>query len=577
MEDDDELLTDAEDSPPRHARNPESKLAAGTAVGDTGYVIDEEIGRGGMGYVYSATHRMIGKRAAIKVLKPDVSKSPIVVERFIQEARAVNQIGHANIIDIFAFGALDDGRAYHVMDLLIGESLRKRLKRGALIPSEAASVIEETALALTAAHEKGFVHRDLKPDNIFLQAREDRWPEVKLLDFGLAKLMPEAGFAPFKTKTGVMLGTPEYMSPEQARGTGVDYRTDVYALGVVMFEVLSGRRPFVSSGDPFMTLMMHAEEPPPSLKTFVSDLPEEMVQLVDTMLAKDPASRPSLAAVRTVIKRLRSTQLPGRTLALELSASRKPQPEIEPESMSDISASRLGADSILPGDSKPLPILPSTVVGGRHVSQPPISGRPPSQPPFPRAGTPLPEQQQSGLAMPTSGPDAPTYISNPAVRLPTAPPNNRAGAFAVNPPQSSPAIPLPAPHSASQPPTSLASIQSQNASLPPTSLASIQSRHSGFPSTSVGHASMPPTPLASIQGASANQSFAPSSLHSPAQSTHGARGGLETAPSGKDTEIGVPPAPKLGVVAPKSNRLWIIVGAALAIAIGIGIAIMLVG
>ena len=194
-------MTDAEDSPPRHARSvDETRLKKGALVGDTGYVIDEEIGRGGMGHVYSATHRMIGKRAAIKVLKPDVSRSPIVVERFIQEARAVNQIHHPNIIDIFAFGALEDGRAYHIMDLLLGESLRKRLKRGALIPSEAASVIEETALALTAAHEKGFVHRDLKPDNIFLETREDRWPEVKLLDFGLAKLMPEAGFAPFKTK-----------------------------------------------------------------------------------------------------------------------------------------------------------------------------------------------------------------------------------------------------------------------------------------------------------------------------------------------------------------------------------------
>ncbi len=566
MEDDDQLLTDAEDSPPRHARDPESKLSAGTPVGDTGYVIDEEIGRGGMGHVYSATHRMIGKRAAIKVLKPDVSRSPIVVERFIQEARAVNQIGHANIIDIFAFGALADGRAYHVMDLLIGESLRKRLKRGALIPSEAASVIEETALALTAAHEKGFVHRDLKPDNIFLQAREDRWPEVKLLDFGLAKLMPEAGFAPFKTKTGVLLGTPEYMSPEQARGIGVDYRTDIYALGVVMFEVLSGRRPFVSSGDPFATLMMHAEEPPPSLKTFVSDLPEEMVQLVDTMLAKDPALRPSLAAVRTVIKRLRSTQLPGRTLALELSASRLPQPEITHDSMADISASRLGADSILPGDSKPLPILPSTVAGGRHVSQPPISGRPPSQPTFPRAPTPMPEPQHSGLASPSAGPNAPTHLSNPALRLPSS---NHAGAFSVNPPQSSPAIPLP-PHSASMPPTSLASIQSGHASMPPTPV------HSGFPTTSIGHSSMPPTPLASIQGANPNQSFAPGSLHPPAQSTHGARGGHEPASSGKGTEIGVPPAPKLGIAAPKSNRLWIIVGAALAIAIGIGIAIMMV-
>ncbi len=559
-------MTDAEDSPPRHARD-ETRLMAGTLVGDTGYVIDEEIGRGGMGHVYSATHRMIGKRAAIKVLKPEVSRSPIVVERFIQEARAVNQIHHPNIIDIFAFGALEDGRAYHIMDLLLGESLRKRLKRGALIPSEAASVIEETALALTAAHEKGFVHRDLKPDNIFLQTREDRWPEVKLLDFGLAKLMPEAGFAPFKTKTGVMLGTPEYMSPEQARGTGVDYRTDIYALGVVMFEILCGRRPFISSGDPLATLMMHAEDPPPSLDNFVSGLPEEMAQLVDTMLAKDPASRPSLAAVRTVIKRLRSTQLPGRTLALEISQSRKPEPELAPTSIGDISASRLGADSILPGDSKPLPKLPSTVAGDRRISQPPqAASRSPSQPPltqrpsqpgFPRAPTPAVDGQQSGLA-PTASPHAPTQLSSPP------PATMNAGAFPASPPQSSPAIPLPGHQS---PP-----IASGHGSLP---LASIHS----------GHASMPPTP--SVHGpASKHQSFG--SLHPPAQSTHGARnigrdtplGGSSNAGLGSGphpgTEVGVPAGPTPPKAA-SNNRLWIIIGAAIAIAVGVGLAVVLVG
>ncbi|MBA2538875.1 MAG: protein kinase, partial [Deltaproteobacteria bacterium] len=514
MEDDEGLLTDAEDSPPRHAHNTRDDvlLVQGTEV--AGYLIDEEIGRGGMGNVYSATHRMIGKRAAIKVLKPDVSRSPIVVERFIQEARAVNQIHHPNIIDIFAFGALEDGRAYHIMDLLIGESLRKRLKRGALIPSEAASVIEETALALTAAHEKGFVHRDLKPDNIFLQTREDRWPEVKLLDFGLAKLMPEAGFAPFKTKTGVMLGTPEYMSPEQARGIGVDYRTDIYALGVCMFEIMAGRRPFISQNDAFATLMMHAEEPPPSLHEYVRDLPVEMVQLVDTMLAKDPASRPSLAAVRTVIKRLRSTQLPGRTLALELSASRKPQPEVAPDSLGDVRASRLGADSILPGDSKPLPALPSTVAGDRRISHPPHSGsaRPPSQPPAThrapqRASSPVLDDRmrQGGLAG-TSTPNAPTQLSEPAIQLPySAPVSVNAGAFpaagASIPPvnQSNPGIPY-----SSASPASPASPAHQ--SLPPT--------------PSLG--SMPPTSLASFERAGSNPAIG--SLYPPAQSTHGAKG-----------------------------------------------------
>ena len=348
VEGEDSHFTDVDGNPPSHEDRP---LENGTDV--NGYIVDGILGKGGMGVVYSATHAVIGKRAAIKVLRAEVSMSSTTVERFVQEARAVNKIGHPNIVDIFDYGALPDGRAFHLMDLLVGESLRQRLRRGHLHPSEAANVIDGITSALIAAHDKGFVHRDLKPDNVYLIAKDDGWPDIKLLDFGLAKLMPEMGQAAFITKTGVMIGTPEYMSPEQARGQSVDYRTDVYALGVVMFEILSGERPFPTTGDAFTMLQYHAEEPPPSIASLVHDLPEEMVQLVASMLSKEPAARPSLAAVRTVIRRLRSMKLPTKSVAgLELSSLSNP----------GMSAARVGAEPVYPSRSLP--------TGNRHQGHP---------------------------------------------------------------------------------------------------------------------------------------------------------------------------------------------------------------
>jgi serine/threonine-protein kinase len=295
----------------------DDKLGPGTVVGD--YVIDGELGHGGMGQVYSATHPLIGKRAAIKVLKPELSKDPAAVERFVLEARAVNQIGHPNIVDIYDFGVLGDGRRYYVMDLLEGEGLRARLKRtGALHVSEAASIIDETASALAAAHDKGIIHRDLKPDNVFMLNVPGRWPEVRLIDWGLAKLLRGAG--KFQTATGSVLGTPVYMSPEQARGEPVDARTDIYALGIMGFELLTGTVPFKgkSSVD---TLVAHQEEPVPSLQQRLPGLPDELAQLIEAMLGKTPDERPTLAAVRAVLKRLRGTKIPTMTAAgLEIGA-----------------------------------------------------------------------------------------------------------------------------------------------------------------------------------------------------------------------------------------------------------------
>jgi serine/threonine-protein kinase len=335
----------------------DDRLGPGVDVG--GYVVDGVLGSGGMGVVYEATHPVIGKRAAIKVLRPELSKDPSAVERFVFEARAVNEIGHPNIVDIFAFGALPDGRSYYVMDRLVGESLRERLKRGPLHVSEAASVIDETASALAAAHAKGFVHRDLKPDNVFMVTIDGRWPEVKLLDFGLVKLLT----AKTRTLAGSVLGTPRYMSPEQARGEPLDGRSDVYSLGVMAFELLAGEAPFIKR-NPVETLLAHAQAPIPSLAEKFPSLPIEVVQLVEAMMAKAPGDRPTLAAIRAVLKRLKGTKIPTVTaVGLAAPIVVASQPSFDPPQISDV----------ITNQRMPAPAIPATPIAAPLPPPEPIA------------------------------------------------------------------------------------------------------------------------------------------------------------------------------------------------------------
>jgi serine/threonine-protein kinase len=278
----------------------QATLVPGTLVGD--FRIERLLGEGGSATVYAATHQHIGKKAAIKVLNQDLKRHPIAVERLVAEARAVNRIAHPNIVDIFAWGQLPDGRTYLVMEWLQGDSLEAVLDERQLPPDQIVEILTALCDALEAAHAAGVIHRDLKPANVFLQTVKGRSPQVKLLDFGIAKLEEDADTK--KTRTGWLMGTPEYLAPEQARGQSVGPRTDVYALGVTAYEMFVGRRPF-SAEFPIDLINQHLCAPPPSPRSIRPELPLAVENLLLWMLTKEIDHRPTLVQVRECLGTLR--------------------------------------------------------------------------------------------------------------------------------------------------------------------------------------------------------------------------------------------------------------------------------
>jgi serine/threonine protein kinase len=272
-------------------------LARGLVVGD--YEIDTKIGEGAMGEVYSAVHRTIGRRVAIKVIRPRFFDDPDMEARFVREARAVAAIHHPGIVDVFGFGSLDDGRMYLIMEWLNGCSLAARLREGPLDMTAACDVVLQITSALRAAHDQGIVHRDLKPDNVFLEQVEDEKPIVKILDFGLAKRPGEQTLT--QTRTGQLIGTPLYISPEQARGKDVEASTDIYALGCLAYHLFTGRPPFIADNVADL-IASHLHQAPPAPRTIAPHLSAVLDALLLRMMTKDPAGRPSLAEVRRTVQ-----------------------------------------------------------------------------------------------------------------------------------------------------------------------------------------------------------------------------------------------------------------------------------
>jgi serine/threonine protein kinase len=274
----------------RRRRESQPDLEPGDSVGE--YRIVRKLGEGGFGAVYAAAHPVIGKRAAVKVLHAQYSADEAVTSRFIAEARAVNQIRDRNIVDIFSFGALPDGRHYYVMELLEGVALDAYLDRAGRLPvQEALSILHVLANAIAAAHEAGIAHRDLKPGNVFLETDDEGNVYPKVLDFGMAKLLGAGAPAVHKTRSGTPIGSPRYMSPEQCRGVEVDHRTDVYAFGCMAYRMLTGVDVF--DGSTALELMMaHVSALPPRPSSRCPELDPRLDEPVLKLLDKDPEQRP---------------------------------------------------------------------------------------------------------------------------------------------------------------------------------------------------------------------------------------------------------------------------------------------
>ncbi|MDP3505006.1 MAG: serine/threonine-protein kinase [Myxococcales bacterium] len=300
------------------------------------YVIKERIGVGGMGVVYRAVQTLIGKEVAIKVLRSDVVTDPRDVDRMLDEARIINSIKHRGIINIFGAGTLDDGRHYLIMELLEGESLEQLMQReGKVAAGDAVLILEEVLSALGAAHSAGVVHRDLKPANIFL-VKEGNKVYVKLLDFGLARRQQQ--------NVTRIAGTPDYISPEHARGRPAGPPADLYGFGILCFHMLTGKLPFTGN-TPMEVMEKHVHHEPPVPHEVNPAIPKALSELILKLLAKDPGTRPDAnqvkADLRAATKQLRNASTMMSLMSIEPVSTDASRPPVKGQKTEDERAREL--------------------------------------------------------------------------------------------------------------------------------------------------------------------------------------------------------------------------------------------
>jgi eukaryotic-like serine/threonine-protein kinase len=372
---------------------PGGDLPAGFIVGE--YKIEKVLGRGGMGTVYAGVQPVIEKHVAIKLLNAQFSADANLVRRFVDEARAVNRIRHANIIDIFSFGQLPapDARQYFVMEYLEGKTLAERMEKGDLSGDDMPTFLTQICDALDAAHGENIVHRDLKPENVWIVTPKRGKPFVKLLDFGIAKLLSSGERS--TTQTGMVMGTPHYMSPEQCHGKTVDHRTDIYAMGVMLYQLYSGRLPF--TGETFAEILAKQIVDTPDPPSKYAQIPAELDKLIMRCLSKDPAGRPQtakelgqllgsiLAGAAARVQRAAGQPTSATTLSASAVELRKRQLETE------VAQRRGGKRTLAIGAGVAVVAgvaIAAVALGGHHGSAPPPAPAPVAAQPMPVAAPP---------------------------------------------------------------------------------------------------------------------------------------------------------------------------------------------